>query len=296
MTITPFAADATVDHAAWEAHLERLAHHPLSIYLCSQGSGEGMGLTLTEKEALYATAVAAIDGRCETVGAGIGLTGSTREALEQVERLGATGVDAIQIFPPRTGALRPRDTELLAYFDQVMTRAPCPVVLGENVTLVGYELGPELITTLVGRHPHLAGLSYTAPGNLARLAGLLGQIPRQVALRTGWLHHLPTMAALGAAGVLCFDANVAPALVAAAWWAQCQGQPEAPGLLGDLYALNALLSDFGNPASIKAVLEHLGLPAGTLRPPLLPLEDEEREVLTERLDHLRSNRQLDAWL
>jgi 4-hydroxy-tetrahydrodipicolinate synthase len=296
MSITPFTAEGEVDEEQLRRHLSRFTSHPVSVYLCSQGSGEGLSLSLAEKELVYRVAVATLGGIREVVGAGVGLTGDTDTALEQVERLSATGVDAVQVFPPRTGALRPRDREIERYFDEVIGVARCPVILGENVTLVGYELGPRLIHRIIDRSDAITGLSYTAAGSLGQLSELVAGYGDRLQVRTGWLHHLVNMAAVGAAGVLCFDANVAPRLLTATWTAAKEGSADLPSLWRAVISVNALLSKYGNPGSIKAALSHLGLPAGGLRRPLLGLDEKEVAELSVALDRLRSDLDLDSWL
>ena len=296
MSITPFDEAGAVDLELLQAHLHRLAAHPVSIYLCSQGSGEGLGLSLQEKETIYRTAVEVSAGRCEVVGAGIGLTGDTESTLEQVQILSATGVDAIQVFPPRTGALRPKDREIEGYYREVVRVARCPVVLGENVTLVGYELGRSLIERLLSTHSQITGLSYTAPGSVGQLADFIRTHRQRVAIRTGWLHHVANVAAMGGAGVLCFEGNVLPGLPAAVWASLTQGRPDAMAVLCQLLSVTALLSRYGNPGSIKAALDHLGLPAGALRPPLLPLPDRDRAELAKGWDELAASCDLEVWL
>lgn len=296
MSITPFDESGAVDHGLLRAHLDRLAARPVSIYMCSQGSGEGLSLSLTEKEAIYRTAVDVAAGRAEVVGAGIGLTGDTDTAVEQVEVLSATGVDAVQVFPPRTGALRPKDREIEGYYGDVIAAARCPVVLGENVTLVGYELGPGLIDRLLDRHPEIVGLSYTAPGSVGQLTALIRRLRDRVAIRTGWLHHLANVAAAGAAGVLCFEGNVVPGLPAAVWDSLRHGGGDALVLLEELLAVTAVLSRYGNPGSIKAALDHMDLPAGHLRRPLLALGDSDREGLDRSWDEVEKSYDLQKWV
>lgn len=296
MSITPFDAGGSVDHAALRLHLERLVAHPVSIYVCSQGSGEGLGLSLAEKEEIYRTAVEVVGGRGEVVGAGIGIAGDTATVVEHVRVLSATGVAGVQVFPPRTGALRPKDTEIEGYFEEVVAASSCPVVLGENVTLVGYEMGPSLVERLIGRHPEITGLSYTAPGSVGQLTELIRRNRGRVEIRTGWLHHLANVAAAGAAGVLCFEGNVVPGLPAAVWSALVEGRGDPLDLLGRLLEVNSLLSRYGNPGSIKAVLDHLGLPAGRLRRPLRALADHDRAALTAAWDRMASERPPDPWM
>jgi 4-hydroxy-tetrahydrodipicolinate synthase len=295
MSITPFTAEGQVDGEELRRHLSRFTSHPVSVYLCSQGSGEGLSLSLAEKETVYRVAVATLGGVREVVGAGVGLTGDTDTALEQVERLSVTGVDAMQVFPPRTGALRPRDHEIERYFDEVIAVARCPLILGENVTLVGYELGPRLIHRIIDKSDAVTGLSYTAAGSLGQLSELVAGFGDRVQVRTGWLHHLVSVAAVGAAGVLCFDGNVAPGLLAATWTAAKEGSGDLPSLWRAVISLNALLSKYGNPGSIKAALSYLGLPAGGLRRPLMGLDESEVAELTAALDRLRADLALASW-
>ena len=286
MSITPFAADGSLDETLLRAHLERFAPHDLSVYLCSQGSGEGLALSTAEKQRIYQIGAEVLGGRREVVGAGIGLTGDTDRALQEVDTLSATGVDAIQVFPPRPGALRPRDWEIERYYDEVLATAHCPVILGENVTLVGYEIGRKVLRSVIGAHPEIAGLSWTVPATgVASLTGVVAEFGGRIPVRTGMLHHWGNMAALGA-GLLCFDGNVTPGLVAAAWVEATSEGLRPGGPYARLLAINAVLSQYGNPASIKSALEYLGLPAGHLRRPFLGLDDTERADLAAQLDRL----------
>jgi len=297
MCITPFGHDGSVDGDLLRAHLGHLGAFDHSVYLCSQGSGEGLSLAPEEKEEVYRIGAEVLGGRCEVVGAGVGLSGDTDSTIELVKRLSATGVDAIQVFPPRTGALRPRDREIVRYYAEVVDASACPIVLGENVTLVGYELGPKVVTEVIEQHPEIVGLSYTVPSaGLAALADIIGRLGQRVAIRVGLLHHLVNIAALGGAGILCFDGNVVPGLVTEVWRAAINGEPDLLDKLRILVLVNAELSRYGNPASIKAALAHLGRQGGALRRPFLGLDDEQRRALGASLDTLADDPRFAHWL
>jgi dihydrodipicolinate synthase/N-acetylneuraminate lyase len=49
MCITPFRDDGSIDGDLLRVHLEHLGSFELSVYLCSQGSGEGLSLAPEEK-------------------------------------------------------------------------------------------------------------------------------------------------------------------------------------------------------------------------------------------------------
>jgi len=144
-----------------------------------------------------------------------------------------------------------------------------------------------VLRSVISRHESVTGLSWTVPGTgVASLTGVVGEFGGRVQVRTGLLHHLGNMAALGGTGVLCFDGNVVPALVSSAWSETISLGVHHGGAFGQLLALNAALSRYGNPASIKAALRHLGLPAGALRRPFLGLESAEEAELAAWLDRL----------
>jgi 4-hydroxy-tetrahydrodipicolinate synthase len=92
------------------------------------------------------------------------------------------------------------------------------------------------------------------------------------------------MHALGARGVLCFEANVAPRAVTNVWNELEAGAPVSQ--LPHLLAVNAALARGGNPRSLKAALEIMGRDGGALRPPYLPLTEAQYAELADALRDL----------
>ncbi|MGH9018957.1 MAG: dihydrodipicolinate synthase family protein, partial [Acidimicrobiales bacterium] len=102
--------------------------------------------------------------------------------------------------------------------------------------------------------------------------------------RVGIVAQLGTALALGAAGMLCFEADVAPELCGAVTSAFAAGDEARFGAsLARLLRLNEVLSRFGNPRSVKAAMRLRGLPAGELRRPYLALDDDEVAAISEVL-------------
>jgi 4-hydroxy-tetrahydrodipicolinate synthase len=287
MSITSFGPDGAIDEFWFRRHLRFVADHGVGVYVASQGSGEGDLLSFDEKVALYGIAADELRGRVPLVAAGIGLAMSTAVTRDLAVAAAAAGVDAVQILPPRPGALRLRDDELERHFRGVIEAVDCEVQLSSNAVLAGYALPIALIETLVDAYPHVrtVNVSEARPDALRELVtALVARLGTRVEVRVGMVREIVAMHALGARGVLCFEANVSPRAVTDVWDELEAGEPVTQ--LPHLLAVNAALSRGGNPRSLKAALEIMGRGGGALRPPYLPLTDPQYEELAEAIRDL----------
>lgn len=271
MSITPFDRTGAIDERLARAHLRFIGDHGAGVYVASQGSGEGDLLAFEEKVRLYRIAVDELRGRVPVAAAGIGLAASTAQTSALAVAAEAEGVDAVQIIGPRPGPLRLREDELEAHFRSVVEAVACDVHLSNNTALSGYELPIALVERLVEDYPHVrvVNVSDPRPEELSSyVQRLVDRFGARIEVRVGMVREIVAMHALGAGGVLCFEANVAPALVSGVWEALERG--ETP-LVEPLLRLNSALARGGNPRSLKAALALVGRDGGALRPPYLPL-------------------------
>jgi 4-hydroxy-tetrahydrodipicolinate synthase len=287
MSITPFGPDGAIDEPLFRAHLGFIAEHGVGVYVASQGSGEGDLLSFDEKVALYGIAADELRGRVPVVAAGIGLAMSTAMTCDLAVAAVAAGVDAVQILPPRPGALRLRDDELEHHFRRVIESVDCDVQLSNNAVLAGYQLPIALVETLVEAYPSVGtvNVSEARPDVLREyVREVVARFGSRVEVRVGMVREIVAMHELGARGVLCFEANVSPRAVTNVWDELEAAHPETQ--LQHLLALNAALSRGGNPRSLKAALALLGRNGGSLRPPYLPLTEAQYEELADALRDL----------
>ncbi len=271
MSITPFDQNGAIDERLARAHLRFIGDHGAGAYVASQGSGEGDLLAFDEKVRLYRIAADELHGRVPVAAAGIGLAASTAQTCALAVAAEAEGLDAVQIIGPRPGPLRLREDELEAHFRSVVEAVTCDVHLSNNTALSGYDLPIALVERLVEDYPHVrvVNVSDPRPAELsAYVRQLVDRFGARLEVRVGMVREIVAMHALGAGGVLCFEANVAPALVTGVWEALERG--ETP-MLEPLLRLNSALARGGNPRSLKAALALVGRDGGALRPPYLPL-------------------------
>jgi dihydrodipicolinate synthase/N-acetylneuraminate lyase len=280
MAVTPFNADGQIDEGALRSLVDGLARADVGIYLGSYGTGEGHLLRPSEIPRLYEVGVEAAAGRVPVYAAAVGFT-DTERVIEQALEAQRAGVTAVQIHPPRPGpiAIRPRPDELERFYADVLHEVRGPVHLTNQVVMSGYALPIELMVDLVTTHDHVCALNTSDP-NAGSSAVVVERLAPLVEVYVGVIAQLPTALALGGAGALCFEADVAPELCNDVVRAFRAGDVDAlQTTFTRLIRLNAVLSKFQNPRSVKAAMCQLGMPAGELRRPYLDLAPPEvREV------------------
>ena len=171
MCVTPFDGGERLDEADLRRVLAFLAGAGVGVYLGSYGTGEGHLLRRDEIRRLYEVGVDEIAGRVPVYAAALGFQ-ATEEVIELALEASAIGVTAVQIHPPRPGpiAIRPTTAELERYYDDVLGAVRTPVVLTNQVVMVGYALPSELIAALVVDHPQVVAVNTSDrdPATLAR--------------------------------------------------------------------------------------------------------------------------------
>jgi 4-hydroxy-tetrahydrodipicolinate synthase len=287
MCVTPFDAHDHLDEEALAEIVDRLARTGVGIYLGSYGTGEGHLLRPDEILGLYEIGVEAAGGRVPVYAAALGFT-STDDVIATAQAAVAAGVDAVQIHPPRPGpsAITVRPGELERFYADVLGAVTSPVHLTNQVVMVGYQLPVPLVVELVATYPQITAVNTSDP-DLISVGELIRAVGSQTDVYVGIIAQLLNALALGAKGTLCFEADVAPELCLDVIDAQRAGDFDQVALAFDrLLQLNAILSRFQNPRSVKAAMRLLGLPAGTLRRPYLELDPDEVAAIGAVLDEL----------
>jgi 4-hydroxy-tetrahydrodipicolinate synthase len=288
MSITPFGRDGSVDEPLLRDHLRFLAEGGVGVCLCSQGSGEGDLLTLDEKARIYEIGVDELHGRVPVFAAGLGLAHATAEVVRLAQTACATGVDGVYVLGPSPGAFRLSDTEVEAYYRAIADAVTCPILIGSNALLGRSAVNCGLLIRLVTDYQHITEivLSEAVESLLTSTARLADAVGDRVRIRTGIASQAVSTWSVGASGMLCYEANIAPRLAAGLWQALAawDGSAVLERNLAFL-RLHLLCSRFGNPRVIKAALRLTGHQGGDLRPPYASLDAAQ---MLELMDGLRT--------
>jgi 4-hydroxy-tetrahydrodipicolinate synthase len=270
---TPFDRQGRTDATSLRANIARLIDAGATGVVACGCTGEFWSLSLDERKALYAEAVAGAAGR-GTVILGTGCVGAA-DTIALAHAAKAAGADGVLVLPPYFVKLT--DDEIFAHYEAVSAASPLPIVV------------------------------YNIPGNAVNaispaLALRLADLDRVVAIKESsgdWNNFYATLLAVkDRIRVFCGPSSVfgVPAIHAGAdgtvdcfpnvwhgaldlWFAARDParQAEAESLQATARKLTDLFVTGGRtlyPAT-KAAMDMLGFPGGgTPRPPLQPLKGE----------------------
>ena len=274
--VTPFDAQAGLDLAGFKRLVEMHVEAGTSGLVVLGSAGEAWTLTQQERELLVHKAIEFADGRIPIV-AGVTRV-STEEAVSAAKKMQELGADAVMAAAPPY--VIPTQDGLYAHFEKIFRSVDIPVTLYNVPYRTGVNVEPESIQRLFED----AGLAaYKEAGkNLPQLVETLeitrGRLPILVCDAPAYGLIMPALA-LGALGTANISGNIAPkemATLSRPWnsWTEVE---EARRLYHLLLPLMKLVYEETNPVALKGIMNLVGLPAGTVRPPLLPMNAEKLE-------------------
>jgi 4-hydroxy-tetrahydrodipicolinate synthase len=288
-TVTPFAADGTVDHAALGAHLGRLAAiDGLGGLAVNMDTGEGPALSPDERLACVRTAVDAAAGRVPVI-AGIGAP-TTAGAVDATAATADAGAAAVVVFPHPSFA---GDPACVVPHHAAIAAVGVPIILFQlQAALGGVLFDPPTLDTLLGL-PNVVALKEASFDPVHFCATKAAMHGSGVTLLTGNDLFVPLSLRLGAEGSLIGLGSVFAAEQAALHTAIATGDDAtAERLARDVVdPLAALL--FAAPvgryrARVKQALLTLGeIPSADVRAPLLPLHGAEATAIDTGIEALR---------
>jgi 4-hydroxy-2-oxoglutarate aldolase len=273
---TPFSADGALDLPALRTLLQALGDDPLSGYVLGGSNGEFPSLTSDERLAVVAAAREVVP-RTRLLIAGSGAE-STRETIALSREMAARGADAVLVVTPAYFKGRMTPAALEAHFSQVADAAPVPVILYNVPVNTGVDM-PAPVVIKLAQHTNIIGLKDSS-GDLQKMALILREVDPAFQVLAGSAgFFLPAMlvGAVGCIGALAnFAAGPLDRMVAAL---HAGALDEARAIQLRLVEANLAVTARFGVAGLKAALELVGRPVGTVRAPLLPLDPGERETL-----------------
>ena len=213
------------------------------------------------------------------IGAG---SNNTKDAVMYCERAKKAGADAALVVTPYYN--KPSKEGIFRHFEAV-SKVGVPILVYNIAGRTGLNI-PTDVMVRIAELPNIAGVK-EASGSVAQMMEVIGQIknkkPDFAVLSGDDGLTLPLIAA-GGDGIISVASNLIPALM---------HEYAAACLEGDFKKgreLHYRLAPFfkaefcdGNPSSIKYAMNVKGLPAGTLRLPLVEVTDAAKETIEKAI-------------
>ena len=287
--VTPMTSTGDVDLPALKRYVEWLADQGPVALAVNVDTGEGPHLTADEKRQTIETVAEAVAGKCKVVG---GVAGpSTALGVANARAAQAAGADALLVFPIPAYLGLPLNPEVpYRYHVAIAEAVDLPMILFQlQPALGGVLFTTEILHRLI-EIPSVVAIkeaSFDAMRFL-QVKAALESASRKITFLTGNDNFICESFILGAEGALLGFSTIGTREQVNMLKAVQSGDfAEARELGGCLQPLADVI--FAPPvtdyrARTKEALKMLGiLDNTTVRPPLLPVSDNEREVIQRAL-------------
>jgi len=283
IAITPFTKDGSVDEPAFRRQLQRLNRPETSVYVAGSATGEVNALT--EEERLRIMSISAEELKGQIPVRAMGAEPRTaKQMIDFLKEVKASGLEAAQVFSLDMGhGAKPTYAEMEHYYRSVIESTDINIYLSSHRT-AGYFLPLDLIDTLVESYPSIAGIAYGGP-NIPYLAELIHRVGDRIEVHCAGPGNALSSLGLGGNGFMGGEGNISPEMVTSVISAFSANDRDALRRnFARLMAFAAIYVRHGGSTmrGMKPLMNAFGLPGGELRPPRLPISDDNlRQMIVE---------------
>lgn len=272
--ITPLNPNGALDKKGLVSTVDLMIENDVHGILSLGGTGEVTSLSDEERKEVIDIVVDQVNGRVPVIIGAIGITTSHVIALAKVAE--DAGADAVMIVPPYF--VYSTYKNIFEHYKAIAENIDLPIVMFHTPKRTGVALNPEIILKIL-EIDNLVGIKDSS-GDLV----LLQEIIRRTRGTTSVLSGLDSLVfatlAIGGKGAIITSAGLLPNR-----WLELFQEFEngnirkAREIQFELMPLIKALSVEPNPTPIKTALNLIGRPAGPVRPPLLPMKEENKHKL-----------------
>ena len=271
--ITPFSGGG-VDWDAFGRLIDYQLEEGINAIVAAGTTGEGSTLTAKEHEEVISFTVKRVAGKVPVI-AGAG-SNDTARAIEATKTACAAGADAVLLVTPHYNKTTQRG--LIAHFSAIADTSTVPCILYNVPSRTGLNMLPETLAVLAD-HPRIAAVK-EACGNMSQVAKELLLCGDRMDVYSGCDDQIVPTLSLGGKGIISVVANVLPGKTAEICRKFFAGDVEGAARLqlSMLNLMNQLMIET-NPIPAKAACAAIGFGENSLRLPLVPMEEGNRQKL-----------------
>lgn len=276
--VTPFDANGDIDFPATRTLIHYLLDQGTEGLVVCGTTGESPTLTSQEKTALFQFTVEVVDGRVPVI-AGTG-TNSTRESIEMTEIAARCGADGVMLVTPYYN--KPNQEGIYQHHKAIAESTHLPVMLYNIPGRCSVNMSENTIIRL-SQIENITAVK-EASGNLEAVANIIHHTPDNFYVYSGDDSMTLPILSVGGHGVVSVSSHIIGKEMSEMINAHQLGHHrEAARLHREWLHLMKALFAAPNPTPVKAALDMVGIPVGSVRLPLVPLNEEEAQSLYQSI-------------
>lgn len=281
--VTPFIS-SRIDYVALESLIDWHVESGTDAIVICGTTGESSTLSKEEKKQVIAFAVEKTRKRIPVI-AGTG-GNNTLEVIEMSKFAEQTGADALLIVTPYYNKTTQKG--LVAHYFAVADEVEIPIILYNVPSRTGMNIMPDTVKEL-SNHKTIVAIK-EASGDISQIAKIASLCTEDFSIYSGNDDQVVPVLSLGGKGVISVVANILPRETHDMVQLYLDGytQKSTKLQLEMLDIINALFIET-NPIPVKAALELMGKINGEIRMPLIPMSEENRQILSANLENLLVN-------
>ena len=279
---TPFSDQGGILFDRLADNLEQWEQEPLAGYVVGGSNGEFPLLSVDERvEVVRQVRRRVSQDRLVIAGGGMESTAATISLSRTMAEVGA---DAVIVVTPGYYRSRMTPPALTAHYTAVADAVPVPVLIYNVPANTGVDVPADVVIDL-SRHPGIAGIKESG-GDVAKIGRMVEESSEGFQVLAGSAGFFLPALAMGGVGAIAALANIAAAELTEVARRFRQGDGVAAReLQARLIEINAAVtSRFGVPG-LKSAMDMTGRFGGPPRPPLVPLDDDDRAQVRRALEH-----------
>lgn len=283
--VTPFNHLLEIDYKKASLLIEHLINNETETIVVSGSTGEPASLSIDEKVQLYKFVVEQAQGRCKVI-AGTGLN-DTKSSIELTKKAEQAGVDGTLLVAPYYN--KPSQEGIYQHFKSIAENTNLPIIL-YNIpgrTAVNIDLGTILRLASI---QNVIGVK-DARGDLSKVANLLEKVPSNFKIYSGDDNLALPILSIGGYGVISVASHIVGPEMKSMITAFLEGNIKiAAEIHRKLLPIFEGLFISTNPSPVKYVLTQQGIDVGSVRLPIVPLDNEQGKKITKLFDSLYMNK------
>jgi len=277
--ITPFDKNGKVDYETLKKLIDfQIENGTDSIIICGT-TGESSTLSYEEHNKCIETCINHVNGRIPVIaGTGSNCTKSAIKMSKEAESMGADGLLIVTPYYNKT-----TQQGLVNHYSKIAESVQTPIILYNVPSRTGCNLEPETILEITKNNSNVVGVK-EASGNITNVAKIIDLTEGKISVYSGNDDQIVPILSLGGSGVISVIANILPKETHELVINYLKGNVEASRKeqLKMLKLCKALFKEV-NPIPIKKALELMGMCNGTLREPLIEIQEENKKQLIKEM-------------